>query len=84
MVAEARCPNCRSTTIAAYRPFCSKRCADLDLGRWLTGGYAIPGASLSDEDVADAGTDHKTDDRQAAAPGPLDELPASASRRLPR
>jgi endogenous inhibitor of DNA gyrase (YacG/DUF329 family) len=26
----------------AYRPFCSKRCADIDLGRWLKGGYAIP------------------------------------------
>jgi endogenous inhibitor of DNA gyrase (YacG/DUF329 family) len=26
----------------AYRPFCSKRCADVDLGRWLKGGYAIP------------------------------------------
>ena len=25
-----------------YRPFCSKRCADIDLGKWLTGGYAIP------------------------------------------
>lgn len=27
----------------AYRPFCSQRCTDVDLGRWLKGGYAIPG-----------------------------------------
>jgi endogenous inhibitor of DNA gyrase (YacG/DUF329 family) len=26
-----------------FSPFCSKRCADIDLGRWLKGGYAIPG-----------------------------------------
>ena len=37
------CVMCRRPAEAAYRPFCSKRCADLDLGRWLTGGYVIPG-----------------------------------------
>jgi endogenous inhibitor of DNA gyrase (YacG/DUF329 family) len=26
-----------------YRPFCSKHCADIDLGRWLGGRYAVPG-----------------------------------------
>ena len=36
------CPVCRKPTVAAYRPFCSRRCADVDLGRWLTGAYAIP------------------------------------------
>lgn len=41
--ATARCPVCDKQTNAAYRPFCSKRCADIDLGRWLKGGYAIPG-----------------------------------------
>jgi len=29
-----------------FRPFCSRRCADLDLARWLNGSYAIPGAPL--------------------------------------
>lgn len=33
-----------------YRPFCSRRCADVDLGRWLTGGYAVPSAAESDPD----------------------------------
>jgi len=36
------CPICTKGTAEKYRPFCSKRCADLDLGRWLDGSYAIP------------------------------------------
>ncbi|WP_137128129.1 DNA gyrase inhibitor YacG [Roseomonas sp. HF4] len=38
-----RCPICRRRASAEARPFCSARCAQVDLGRWLTGGYAIPG-----------------------------------------
>ena len=38
-----RCPICRKPQETAYRPFCSKRCADVDLNRWLSDGYAIPG-----------------------------------------
>ena len=33
-----------------FRPFCSKRCADVDLGRWLKGTYAIPATEAEDED----------------------------------
>lgn len=36
------CPVCRKPAVTAYRPFCSARCRDLDLHRWLTGSYAIP------------------------------------------
>ena len=36
------CPICGKPTQATFRPFCSRRCADLDLARWLTGGYALP------------------------------------------
>ena len=36
------CPICTRDTIAKYRPFCSRRCADVDLGRWVTGAYALP------------------------------------------
>lgn len=36
------CPICGKKSDAKYRPFCSRRCADVDLGRWLTGGYAVP------------------------------------------
>ena len=35
------CPMCKKPTIEAYKPFCSKRCCDLDLGKWLIGGYVV-------------------------------------------
>lgn len=37
------CPICRRPAEAEYRPFCSKRCADVDLARWLKGAYVVPG-----------------------------------------
>ena len=43
------CPICGKPRSEAYDPFCSKRCADVDLSRWLKGSYAIP-ATPSDED----------------------------------
>ena len=43
------CPICARETDAKYRPFCSRRCADVDLGKWLTGGYAIPAEAIDDE-----------------------------------
>lgn len=36
------CPMCGQPAVHRYRPFCSRRCADIDLGRWLSGAYAIP------------------------------------------
>ena len=38
----ATCPICRKPAVEAYKPFCSKRCADVDLQRWFSGGYVIP------------------------------------------
>lgn len=49
------CPICKSATSARYRPFCSKRCADIDLGRWMGGRYAIAGGG-DDEDEDGPGT----------------------------
>ena len=46
------CPICAKPVAAEYRPFCSKRCADVDLQRWLSGRYAIPGSEEEDEDAA--------------------------------
>lgn len=43
------CPICRKAPVPAYRPFCSRRCADVDLARWLTESYTIPGPA-EDED----------------------------------
>lgn len=36
------CPICRKPAVAEFRPFCSKRCADIDLGRWLKEDYRVP------------------------------------------
>ncbi|MEH3147726.1 MAG: DNA gyrase inhibitor YacG [Methylobacterium frigidaeris] len=36
------CPICGKPAVPACRPFCSGRCADVDLQRWLSGRYAIP------------------------------------------
>jgi uncharacterized protein len=48
-----RCPICRAPAVARWRPFCSARCADADLGRWLAGDYRIA-ASEEDADAEDA------------------------------
>ena len=48
--AAQKCPICGNPRNQEYRPFCSKRCADVDLGRWLQGNYAIPVTADSDED----------------------------------
>ncbi len=42
------CPICDKPADQAYRPFCSRRCSDVDLGRWLTGSYAIPAEEAED------------------------------------
>jgi endogenous inhibitor of DNA gyrase (YacG/DUF329 family) len=39
---SAPCPICKKPAEARYRPFCSGRCADVDLQRWFSGRYAIP------------------------------------------
>jgi endogenous inhibitor of DNA gyrase (YacG/DUF329 family) len=46
------CPICHRPTLPDYRPFCSKRCADVDLGKWLTGSYAIPATEEDPDDEA--------------------------------
>ncbi|MEM8617898.1 MAG: DNA gyrase inhibitor YacG [Pseudomonadota bacterium] len=45
------CPVCEVRPVdPKTRPFCSKRCADIDLARWLKGGYAIPGRPAEQAD----------------------------------
>lgn len=46
------CPVCRDETDKKYRPFCSKKCADIDLGRWFNGTYATP--AQDNEDISEA------------------------------
>lgn len=52
VVKTCKCPICKKIApIGKYKPFCSKRCADIDLGNWLTGAYAIPMEEMDEEDV---------------------------------
>ena len=45
------CPICKKETATKYRPFCSKRCADVDLGKWFNGGYASPAEEIEPEEA---------------------------------
>jgi len=45
-----KCPICGRPSTRDTYPFCSKRCADIDLNRWLSGGYAIPGRPSEEVD----------------------------------
>lgn len=38
--------------MAEFRPFCSRRCADVDLGRWITGHYVVPGCEADTDEAA--------------------------------
>jgi endogenous inhibitor of DNA gyrase (YacG/DUF329 family) len=46
---DRACPICGKPRDARYDPFCSRRCADVDLHRWLKGSYVIPGRSAGSE-----------------------------------
>lgn len=46
------CPICEKPTSPAYRPFCSKRCADIDLAKWFNGDYAVPSRDPEDIEAA--------------------------------
>jgi endogenous inhibitor of DNA gyrase (YacG/DUF329 family) len=48
--AAPACPICGRPRVQQFRPFCSKRCADVDLNRWLKGVYAVPVTETDDED----------------------------------
>ena len=60
------CPICGRDTQHRYRPFCSRRCADIDLGRWMTGAYAIP---AEEEERPDSGPEDTASDAPSDSPG---------------
>jgi uncharacterized protein len=50
----SKCPICGRDTVPDVRPFCSRRCADVDLGRWFSGQYRTPSLRIDpDEDDQD-------------------------------
>ncbi|WP_309083364.1 DNA gyrase inhibitor YacG [Chelativorans sp.] len=44
------CPECGKPSSREFYPFCSKRCKDIDLNRWLSGSYVIPGRPAEDDE----------------------------------
>lgn len=46
------CPICGKPAVERFRPFCSRRCADVDLNRWLSGVYAVPVVEAEDDEAA--------------------------------
>ncbi len=53
--ARGRCPTCGKPSSATERPFCSRRCADVDLARWFGGTYVIPGGAVDADEDGDGG-----------------------------
>lgn len=53
------CPICKGRSVRSFRPFCSRRCADLDLARWLKGNYAIPGPPATPQDLKQNDDDYE-------------------------
>jgi len=45
------CPICGKPAVQRFKPFCSARCADIDLGRWLKGSYVIPGEPVEETET---------------------------------
>lgn len=60
MVSDApkSCPICQKTSVDKYRPFCSARCADVDLGRWLSESYAMPSEEAPEIDDNEGSDSH--------------------------
>ncbi len=65
----AHCPICQSKTAKAFRPFCSKRCADVDLGRWMNEAYAAPAVEEDDVSPAEAQAAAELRDKLLRDPG---------------
>ena len=59
-----KCPICGKAAVEAYRPFCSKRCADIDLGKWFSGSYAISGRVEDEGDGDDVSRASDRDDEE--------------------
>lgn len=53
------CPVCGKSAVRRYKPFCSKRCADVDLNRWLTGVYAVETDETPEDGLPAAENDEK-------------------------
>ena len=55
------CAICGKAAVVRYKPFCSARCADIDLGRWLKGNYVIPGEAVEETETGLPGRERDED-----------------------
>jgi len=55
LIKPPKCPICGKPASAEHKPFCSRRCADIDLGRWLKEGYRIPANPITDDEADSLG-----------------------------
>lgn len=62
------CPICGDDVSRDVRPFCSRRCADIDLAKWLGGAYAVPS---TDPDDIEAALDAAAESAEQTTPGPV-------------
>jgi endogenous inhibitor of DNA gyrase (YacG/DUF329 family) len=53
-VSGRKCPICGKPRVAEYHPFCSTRCRDRDLVKWLDDGYALPGPKVDPDPEQEA------------------------------
>jgi endogenous inhibitor of DNA gyrase (YacG/DUF329 family) len=63
-VAEKACPICGKPVANEFKPFCSRRCADVDLNRWLSGVYAIPVKDDDEDEDGDKPRDAEQADKE--------------------
>ena len=56
-MASKKCPICNKVTRPKYRPFCSRRCADIDLGRWFKEDYRMPSEDQPETDESEGVTE---------------------------
>lgn len=66
------CPICKEAGTAKFKPFCSRRCADIDLGRWFNESYTVPAVEPPDEwDMPKVGPDENADEKDDNGPSSL-------------
>lgn len=61
MKAQSRIPKCAicgERQIAKFKPFCSQKCADIDLGKWFSGSYVVPGDPVDPNSLPDKADDN--------------------------
>lgn len=68
MTISSPCPLCKKPSVFKYRPFCSARCKDIDLGNWFLQKYVIAGAPLEDVKEETSKEENNSDPKNHSSP----------------